>query len=101
MKTNYKEDKFFMEVLSFAGGLLSPLIIMLGWNWFIHPLGVVSINYIWAFGIELFFSYILYKEPMYALSMKRDENHKTDVVINNLVYQAVTLIAMFLMHIDM
>lgn len=101
MKTSYKEDKFFMEVLSFASGLLSPLIIMLGWNWFIHPLGVVSINYIWAFGIELFFSYILYKEPMYALSMKRDENHKTDVVINNLVYQTVTLIAMFLMHIDM
>ena len=98
---SYKDNKFFIRFLSFASILLSPLIIMLGWNWFIHPLGVVSINYIWAFGIELFFSYILYKEPIYALSMKRDKNHKTDVVINNLVYQAVTLIAMFLMHIDM
>lgn len=101
METSYKENKIVIEILSFASALLSPLIIMLGWNWFVHPLGVVSINYIWGFGIELFFSYILYKEPIYALSMKRDENHKTDVVINNLVYQAVTLIAMFLMHIDM
>lgn len=101
MKMSYKEGKFFMNFLSFASALLSPLIIMLGWNWFIHPLGVTSIDYIWGFGIELFFSYILYKEPIYALSMKRDENHKTDVVINNLVYQIVTLIAMFLMHIDM
>ena len=101
MKINYKEDKFFMGVLSFVSTLLSPLIIMLGWNWFIQPLGVVSINYIWAFGIELFFSYILYTEPIYALRMKRDENHKEDVVLNNLVYETVTLICMFLIHIDM
>ena len=101
MEMSYKENKIVIEILSFTSALLSPLIIMLGWNWFVHPLGVVSINYIWGFGIELFFSYILYKEPIYALSMKRDENHKTDVVINNLVYQTVTLIAIFLMHIDM
>ena len=98
MKKNYKEDKFFMGFLSFASALLSPLIIMLGWNWFIHPLGVVSINYIWGFGIETLFNYILYSEPIYALGIKRINNNNADVILNNLVYEITALLIMFVTH---
>lgn len=98
MKKNYKEDKVFIRFLSFTSILLSPLIIMLGWNWFIHPLGVVSINYIWAFGIETLFNYILYNEPIYALGVKRINNNNADVILNNLVYEITALLIMFVTH---
>ncbi|WHT81901.1 hypothetical protein KOL65_21945 (plasmid) [Providencia rettgeri] len=34
--------------------IFSVFLVMLFWNWFVAPLGVVKINFAWALGISLF-----------------------------------------------
>lgn len=42
--------------VTFITTLYSGLIFMLFWNWFVSPLGVVKINFLWAMGLLLFIS---------------------------------------------
>lgn len=40
-------------------GLYTILLVMLFWNWFVVPLGVVKISFFWAMGLYLLVNMLL------------------------------------------
>lgn len=45
--------------LACMNGLYTVLLVMLFWNWFVVPLGVVKISFFWAMGLYLLVNTLL------------------------------------------
>ena len=101
MKMSYKDNKIVQLLLSIVSLMLSGFVIMIGWNWYIHPLGVVTIGFVWALGIGLFVDFILYKEVLFKLQKDRLDKNGFDAITNNLSYTAITFLYMYLLHLFM
>lgn len=54
-----KEKKLASNVLGWFNALLTPLVFMMMWNWFIVKIGAPQINYWLSFGIVLTADFII------------------------------------------
>ena len=54
-----KEKKLAAGVLGWLNALLTPLVFMIMWNWFIVKIGAPQINYWLSFGIVLAADFII------------------------------------------
>ncbi|AVH74727.1 hypothetical protein [Weissella koreensis] len=66
--------------------LVNPIVIMNLWNWFIVELGAKPINYLLAFGLDLFMTYMIYKPSV---------NEDTEEDIINKQVQSIFLMILF------
>lgn len=98
---SYKENNFVQLLLSTVYIVLSSFVTMVGWNWYIHPFGVTSIGFVWAFGIRLFINSFTYKEVLFHLHQERMGKNGFDVIINNISYSLTLLLFLYLFHLFM
>lgn len=53
-KTDELAESMLSLMLALANLFGAPYVLMVMWNWFVVPLGVVAIGYAWAFGLAAF-----------------------------------------------
>ena len=105
MKMNYKEDKFVQLslsivslALSIVSLVLSVFIIMVRWNWYIHPLGAVTTKFIWVLGIGLFVDFIFSKGVLFKLQKNGSDKNGFNAIVNNLFNTAITFLFISLLY---
>ena len=88
-----KVIRFLCSVGGFVGSVLA---VKLMWDWFIVPLGLPSINYAHAYGINIILTFITMQFNTYLMKTKHSEEEKTVRATFVLFVPYITLLMAFI-----
>lgn len=73
---------------------IAPIAVMVGWNEFIHPLGLPEINYLWAMGIDKLVTFLVSTDvSLFDPSKKFNDS----ILFNATIHTVLTIFMMLIL----
>ena len=94
IKTNFDNIGSLGYSCLIAQFFLAPLAVMIGWNEFIHPLGLPEINYLWAMGIDKLVTFLV---TIDVNTFDADKKLSDDILFNATLHTVLTIFMLIIL----